>query len=660
MRKFNYYLFALLVSAFFVLTCPLNVSAASVPVSGKAEAVATSNYVNFTSYTVTIDNTTGVFAGRAFSDDIGYIEFGTTDNPDGPVAVNLDTGAVTGKAFVINTENLIDFSNGTVVLNTNTGAFSGSIWSTDIGWIDFADTGVSTNLGSKLLNLSASLAATTAADWATSVTATRQLGTEEPVGITKVADSRRIALMNIDFSSNINWSGVTADSVYNKAFFHSPVSISDLTNGESSSYTLYIFKGDSEQVYICPGVDSLSEITLGCASGYYLNESSPNVTVASEGGVTYWKVSGLTGTGGMSIIEGLSDTMSRLAANTVSNHTIIFGTEYGLLATDTGFTIEFDAADHAFDLGSLDITDVELTDLSEAARTIASSAGVSTWGLSINTTNDTLTFTVPTSGGGYYPAASQVIVKIGLNAQGGINQIINPPVGTYDILITLNNAEPGEQGTITVPIVDSDQVDVTGFVNTFINFDIDTSVTDTDCTFDVCLTHENGEAGSNYTVDLGELSSTWVNASNSNAVMHSQGGEGIINSIYFDLTTNAYEGAIVYVTSENGGLQGPGTNMLSYSGDPEVGFAIDANSGRYGYNVPSTFPTGNGSIGLNGACSGPGLYCLFTTTARQLFSTGGKPLEAGRVRMDIAAAASYTNNPGLYTDTLTFTVVATY
>jgi len=94
---------------------------------------------------VTVDDTSGNFSGYAFLEDVGWVDFGSTDNPSGLVNLNLTSGAVTGKAYVLNTAAYLDFTdyNSNVTVTLATGVFSGYVFSEDAGWIDFSDTGVS-------------------------------------------------------------------------------------------------------------------------------------------------------------------------------------------------------------------------------------------------------------------------------------------------------------------------------------------------------------------------------------------------------------------------------------------------------------------------------------------------------------------------------------
>jgi hypothetical protein len=496
-------------------------------------------------------------------------------------------------------------------------------------------------------------------DWNTNLETTAQTG-NVVVGVEDTVNANiKVAELDVNFNTSPDWTGVTGATDENIAFFHSPEPISTITNGAASSYSLYIRKGEGDKVWICPGAASLSEVNLQCSGGYFISEgqtvNGATATVITNG-VEYWKVSGLTSTGGMSVITGLKDVLSRLQVSTLSDHKLSFGTSYGMIvgSTDT-MTLEFPD----FDLTGLTVTDIALTDNVGSLRTLAGTASADTWGVAINTVAKSIIFSVPTSGTGGYLPASQIIVKIGLNVVGGVNQITNPTsIGNTTISITLNNTDPGEMGILNIPIIDSDTVDISGYVTAFIHFDIDTNTDNTDCAFDVCKTHGaiGAGTGDNYTVDFGELTSAIVNKSQASSV-HSDGLTGIINSIYFDLTTNAPSGAVVTVKSLNSGLKGPGTNLISSVTD---GLDIAANSGLYGYNLTTASTQKYGAIYPNSLCDTIIKFCGPTSTPKTVFDTNNLPVDSARVRMDLAAAAAYTNNPGLYEDTLTFIATATF
>lgn len=123
------------------------VYAASLAIIGKAISSNTGVYLDFAQYNsnVRVNWSTGDFEGYAFSEDVGWVAFGTDDNDQGPVQVNPSTGVVTGKAKVIETGAYLDFTNynSNVVVSTSTGIMSGYVWSEDVGWLNFGDSGVS-------------------------------------------------------------------------------------------------------------------------------------------------------------------------------------------------------------------------------------------------------------------------------------------------------------------------------------------------------------------------------------------------------------------------------------------------------------------------------------------------------------------------------------
>ncbi len=439
--------------------------------------------------------------------------------------------------------------------------------------------------------------------------------------------------------------------------------------GISATHSLYITRYSNQTtVSVCPSATSLDQLNESCTDFAVLTEGDnennayPLTAVTLADGHSYWRIDGLTGTGAFSTLFTtgipLRDLMTRLQADTESNHRIEFGTSYDLI--NPGDTIEVTFGTD-WDFNGLLITDLVLIGDS-ATKTIAAAPGADIWGADIDDVNNVITFTAPDSGTTGYIAADAPIVVIIQN-----DVVINPATtGSFEISLRMeSDTDPGppdvEVGSVSVPIVDSDQVNVTAYINTFINFDIDTA-TDiaTDCLFDECPLHAGigAENGANYTVDLGELNSTWVNKSNDVDVMHSDNISGAINSIFIDLTTNATNGAIVTVNSSNGGLVSPGlaNNVIASVGD---GDDITANSGTYGFTMPDT-ATGNGTIVRNTTCAIATDYCALTTGQVEVFNTSSLPLDNGRIQMDLAAAAAYTNNPGTYTDTLTFVAVPTY
>ena len=140
-------LFVVVIGITFVLLITNVFALNNTSVLGSATVINTQNKIFFTSQTyganVVIsdpdpeDNNKRTISGYAWSHDIGWIKF-TQGETDG-VFVEYGTGKVSGSAYVINTGRSIEFSsnNANVVVNTETGKFTGYAWSKDIGWIDF-------------------------------------------------------------------------------------------------------------------------------------------------------------------------------------------------------------------------------------------------------------------------------------------------------------------------------------------------------------------------------------------------------------------------------------------------------------------------------------------------------------------------------------------
>lgn len=120
-------------------------SAASVAISGSATVVNTGGTLSFSSFNsnAVVDSETGNISGYVWSTDLGWIDFDNNGNPNS-ARIDLGTGNVLGQAYAINTGGLVDFTNfnSNVVVDLETGLFSGYGWSTDLGWINFSGASV--------------------------------------------------------------------------------------------------------------------------------------------------------------------------------------------------------------------------------------------------------------------------------------------------------------------------------------------------------------------------------------------------------------------------------------------------------------------------------------------------------------------------------------
>lgn len=515
-----------------------------------------------------------------------------------------------------------------------------------------------TSEGYMITNLPENLAIVDTVDWNTNINNQGRYG-DKIVGIK--SGSNRIAELELNYSNNYDWSNLTAASQGNKAIFHYQGGVAALPGYNSSTnfgFSLFVPKNEGYKILVCPAADNFAAIKFDCLGGYFLNETNENVSIISDQGITYWKISGLMGTGAMSVIDKITDVMTRMSTSTTSDHNISFGTSYGLLGNGDTILLDLSNTNENFDLSDITIADIILTDTNSNVRTLAATAAVDTWGVTINSTDATILFTAPISGNGYYQAATSIIIKIGIQT-GGSNQIVNPSiVGQYDLTITLSNLNSSdiEQAILSIPIVDSDQIKVDGFVTSQLYFDIDAAVDDIDCEANSCSAHENGLTTSNYSVSLGELSANWVNQSNTISVQHSDSNQGLINSIYIDISSNISGGAVVYIKSLNAGLKGPNTNYIVSVAD---GDNITAGSGLYGFSL-TTEAEGTGTIVRNANCTSSNTYCGLDSSFKEVFNTDGNIINDGRVRIDFAASPGINNNPGIYQDTLVFTVTTTF
>lgn len=102
--------------------------------------------------------------------------------------------------------------------------------------------------------------------------------------------------VQIQFLDDVDFATVSAgiDMTAGKSFIH----------GLGRTFSLFIVKlPEHEQVGVCPGADSLEVLNSDCAGFYVLTMANPELngttlSVVNEGGIDYWVVSGLAGSGG--------------------------------------------------------------------------------------------------------------------------------------------------------------------------------------------------------------------------------------------------------------------------------------------------------------------------------------------------------------------------
>jgi hypothetical protein len=209
--------------------------------------------------------------------------------------------------------------------------------------------------------------------------------------------------------------------------------------------------------------------------------------------------------------------------------------------------------------------------------------------------------------------------------------------------VTYVNDSPGE---VIIPVLDDDQVSVTGNIDPTMTFDLDVSVVDAD-------------SDALYAVDFGTVAPGTPEVSG-------MAGQSI-PSIWIDLATNATGGVTVTVSSLNEALQ----STSSPSDEIETTTqALTVGGEAYGICVASATGTQDGGdtfvaqSPFAATCDGTSSSVVGTlpadTSPGDLLVASG-PLSGGRaqVRVGISVDTSTPAHPD-YTDTLTFLATGTY
>jgi hypothetical protein len=253
--------------------------------------------------------------------------------------------------------------------------------------------------------------------------------------------------------------------------------------------------------------------------------------------------------------------------------------------------------------------------------------------------------------------------------------MVNPSTADeYEILLETEDSGGNleDKGYVSVSIVDDDTVNVTGYIDTVMTFDIDTTETNEDCDasggLNPCDSHGSAVDDVGYVVDLGEMTLTSVNSSGVN-VTHADGLDGDINYIWFDLSTNADGGAVVTVESLNEELE-MGTSDEIPSVARGAAELIEAGDGQYGMNFGNgdNNTTSTGTLVPFSECdeanTAANNYCGVDDSTSgnplEIFNTDGNPVDGGRMQWSVAAAPDAADATGTYTDQLTFVATGTF
>jgi len=161
-------------------------------------------------------------------------------------------------------------------------------------------------------------------------------------------------------------------------------------------------------------------------------------------------------------VSSFSNTLSDSAPGVGSNHTLSFVTPTGLTAGET-ISINFGTAIFG-DVDQITAADIDLNVNGTEESLVDGAASGADWG--VVAAGDVIDIT---SGTDTIAANATVTIRIGTNAivgGTGSNQIINPAVGSYEILLTVDT----DTGATRVAIVDA--VTVTAAVETIFDFTV--------------------------------------------------------------------------------------------------------------------------------------------------------------------------------------------
>lgn len=329
----------------------------------------------------------------------------------------------------------------------------------------------------------------------------------------------------------------------------------------------------------------------------------------------------------------VSDTLSDSDSGSLSNHSISFIAPSGV-ALGQSIAITFPAG---FSMGSVAFGDIDL-EVNGVDRTLAATPAGATWGATVS--GQVLTLL---SGTGTIDGTSTIVVKVGTNADSGVNQVTNNvTAGSYQFDIAGTMADSGHtRVAITDNVLVTAKVDTTF---TFVISGLATSTAVNGATSTISATTS--------TIPFGTLTA------------------GVPQSIAqrLNVTTNAIHGFVVTVEQDQ--------NLLSSTGADIDGFV----NGSY-VNTPTTWssPTNvlsqentyghwgltTNDSNLTGGAFGSNQFVAASTTPRLIFdhnsSSDGTTQDSGKVdvlyKIEIASLQEAADD---YSTILTYIATPTF
>jgi len=356
----------------------------------------------------------------------------------------------------------------------------------------------------------------------------------------------------------------------------------------------------------------------------------------------------------------MSDTMTRLKTSTTADHTIglTLPATYDFDATGSIDVIVVDFPAVNFVMGGVwATTDFTFSDgtprtinaLNQGAgvTTVACADGVNNVGVAIDTTG--MDFRILPCGVSYTPQVAGATITFtidGTTADGTLTNLVAANTYTVNLAMTDEGSVGAHTGSISIGIVDNDQVAVSANIDPTITFDIDTS------------TIIGADTATPYVVSFGTVTTVDSRVS---------GDTDSVNYILLDLATNAASGASVTIQNVNGtsGLVSASTPADTVANSDG---AIADGTERYGFCVNSVSWTSGSPLTVSADYLG--MTCNadsetndvedLNTTGKSIIEAAG-PIAGGRaVIVANVSVSAITEAHDDYADTLTFVATSTF
>jgi hypothetical protein len=304
-------------------------------------------------------------------------------------------------------------------------------------------------------------------------------------------------------------------------------------------------------------------------------------------------------------VTTFSNTLSDSAPSAVSDHTIQFVTPTGVAAGET-ISLTFDALFTG--IASLDEGDLDLNIAGLDANLAAAPSGA-TWGATTSATG--ITFT---SGTGTVSPGDTVIIQIGLNAAGGVNQITNPAKvlaagsgDSYEVNLTSGSADTGETRIVII-----DAVTVTATVDTIFTFTVAGTAPGT--SVNNIPGDDTGGATTATEIPFGELQADVASTAAQALTVSTNAANGFVVTVATDQQLTSSNGAVI-----DGYADGAFTSIPESFEDPSGLLGVPNTAGHWAMSSNDTTLT----AGLTDLYSGGDNFVSASTTPVEVFRHDG-------------------------------------